>query len=194
MVTYPVEYKGRWNELFSNGNKKLRLEIGCGKGAFITTLARKNPDINYIAIEKVPDVLVMALEKAFNAKIPNLKFINCDAAHLNDYFNCGEVDLIYLNFSDPWPKNRNLKRRLSHKNFLEMYKEILRPEGAVFLKTDNSLLFEFSLNEFSDFGCRLKNITFDLHNSGYAGNIMTEYEKRFCDEGKPIYRCEAYFI
>ncbi len=169
----------------------IHMEIGCGKGGFITELAAKNPDINYLAVEKNLDVLVLAAEKAAEREIENLRFLPGDAEFLNGAK--GTCDRIYLNFSDPWKKNCHAKRRLTHKRYLEIYKKVLPHGGELHFKTDNSALFEFSLNSFSDFGLRLKNITFDLHNSDFEGNIMTEYERLFSEKGNPIYRCEAIF-
>lgn len=178
------------DEIFKR-HAPLHIEIGCGKGGFITELAAQNPDINYLAVEKNLDVLVLAAEKAAEREIENLRFVPGDA----EFLKCakGKCDRIYLNFSDPWKKNCHAKRRLTHKRYLEIYKNVLKSGGELHFKTDNSALFEFSLNSFSDFGLRLKNITFDLHKSGFEGNIMTEYERLFSEQGNPIYRCEVIF-
>nr|MBQ4319441.1 tRNA (guanosine(46)-N7)-methyltransferase TrmB [Clostridia bacterium] len=180
------------SELFENGIS-YELEIGCGKGGFITELAAQNPDRNYAAMEKVTDVIMFAAEKAKAAEQTNIKFINGDAKNVTEYFGEGQVSRIYLNFSDPWPKKGYFKRRLTYGEFLDSYKKILCPGGAVFMKTDNRILFEFSLESFAANGFEVKNVTFDLHNSEFnEGNIMTEYEKNFSEQGIPICRLEAY--
>lgn len=189
----PENYKGKWHELFGNDNP-IHIEIGCGKGRFITETAKINPDINYIAIEKVEDVIVMAMEKAVAANLSNVVFIDMDAEMIEEVFEKGEIKRIYLNFSDPWKKNKQAKRRLTHKNFLDRYKNVLENSDYIFFKTDNRQLFEFSLNSFADNNFKMSNITLDLHNSGFEGNIMTEYEQRFFDLGMPIYRVEATYI
>ena len=178
--------------LFSD-EKEVRIEIGCGKGDFIVGTAEKNPDVNFLAIEKVHDVLVIAAEKIKNSGLTNVKVCCCDAKELTEYFDEKSIDRIYLNFSDPWPKSRHEKRRLTYRTFLNIYKTILKDNGEIHFKTDNRGLFEFSLNSFSDYDMKLKNITLDLHNSSFEGNVMTEYEKLFSDKGQPIYRCEAIY-
>lgn len=183
--------KGSWHTLFGNDNP-IHIEIGCGKGGFVAGMAAQNPDINYVAIERYENVLVLAMEKVKNAALTNILFIDGDAMLLDEYFQDGEFERIYLNFSDPWPKKKTAKRRLTHTNFLNIYSRLLPDGGGVFFKTDNRALFEFSLNSFADADFKMKNITFDLHNSGFEGNVMTEYEKKFSEEGMPIYRVEAY--
>lgn len=185
-------YKNDIKSVFDNNNP-LHIEIGCGKGKFIAELASLNTDINYIAVEKNLDVLVLAAEKAEKAKLTNLKFVAGDACIFDDFDTKTKCDRIYLNFSDPWKKSGQKKRRLTHERFLNVYKKLLIPNGEVHFKTDNSKLFEFSLNSFCEYGLKLRNITFDLHNSTFEGNIMTEYETKFAEEGKPIFRCEAIF-
>lgn len=192
-IKNPEELKGKWNDLFGNSNP-IHIEIGCGKGQFITGMAEQNPDINYVAIDVVPDVLVIALEKATAKDIKNVRFIIADAAKLGDYFEQFEISRIYLNFSDPWKKKKQAKRRLTHKNFLDIYKKLLRNGDFIYFKTDNRPLFEFSLNSFAEENFKMQNITFDLHNSGYEGNVMTEYETRFSEQGMPIYRVEATYL
>ena len=192
-IKNPEELKGKWNNLFENSNP-IHIEIGCGKGQFITGMAEKNPDINYVAIDVVPDVLVIALEKATAKDIKNVRFIIADAAKLCDYFEQYEISRIYLNFSDPWKKKKQAKRRLTHKNFLDIYKKLLKNGDFIYFKTDNRPLFEFSLNSFAEENFKMQNITFDLHNSGYEGNVMTEYETRFSEQGMPIYRVEATYL
>lgn len=191
-IDEPQAYKGRWKELFQNDHP-IHIEIGMGKGQFIMELARQNPDINYIGIEKFSSVLIRAVEKRPELETNNLFFIRMDAEQLEEIFEIGEVARIYLNFSDPWPKDRHAKRRLTSHQFFARYDKILAKDGQVIFKTDNRLLFDFSLEEVNVAGWTLVNHTFDLHNSEYVeGNVMTEYEQRFVGEGKPIHRmvCE----
>ncbi len=189
MVEDPRAQRGAWKALFGNDNP-IRLEIGCGKGRFILENARRNPDINFVAIEKEEGALIMATEKAVSEALPNLRFLSFDAAALNEIFAPQEVSLIYLNFSDPWPPNRQRKRRLTWRAFLAVYDEILSENGAIFFKTDNQRLFEWSLGELCQNGWLLQNISLDLHKSDYD-NIMTEYEEKFSSQGYRIYRVEA---
>ena len=189
-IKEPEKCKGKWHEIFGNNNP-VHIEIGCGKGSFIRGMAQMYPDINFVAVEKVEDVIVMAMEKAVEAELTNVRFTDMDAEKIDDFFEYGEAERIYLNFSDPWKKNKQAKRRLTHKNFLDRYKKILKPEQQIWFKTDNKQLFEFSLNSFCAEDFKLSNITLDLHNSGFEGNIMTEYETRFVELGQPIYRLEA---
>lgn len=184
--------KGRWHELFGNDNP-IHLEIGMGKGKFLMTLAEMNPEINYVGIEKFSSVLVRALEKRAEYEGDNVLFLRMDAENLPDVFAPGEVDQIYLNFSDPWPKDRHAKRRLTSKEFFKRYDQVLKADGKVIFKTDNRPLFDFSLEQVPLAGWKLENYTFDLHNSEYVeGNVMTEYETKFVAEGKPINRLVAY--
>lgn len=169
------------------------LEIGCGKGRFICETAKANPDKSYIAVELSTDALITALENAQAENIPNVKFINVNARELVNYFKKGEIKVIYLNFSDPWPKARHAKRRLTYRSFLEIYKELLPEDGKVCFKTDNRALFDFSLEEFAQCSWRVEDVTYDLHSSPYnEGNIMTEYEKNFSEKGFTINRLVAY--
>ncbi|MBD5096466.1 MAG: tRNA (guanosine(46)-N7)-methyltransferase TrmB [Lachnospiraceae bacterium] len=182
------EAKGRWNELFGNTNP-IHIEIGMGKGQFIMELAKINPDINYVGIEKFSSVLVRAIEKQEEQQLPNLRFIRMDAENIENVFDNAEVDYIYLNFSDPWPKDRHAKRRLTSAQFLKRYVNILSKDGGLTFKTDNRELFDFSLEQIELSGWTLVNVTYDLHHSQFCeGNIMTEYEKRFSDMGNPICR------
>ena len=192
-VREPEALRGKWHELFGNGNP-VHIEIGCGKGQFLTELAAQNPDVNYVGIDVVPDVLVLALEKAARRGNGNLRFMIGDAARLLEYFAEGEAERIYLNFSDPWKKNKQAKRRLTHQNFLQLYKRLLKNGDWIYFKTDNRPLFEFSLNSFAAANFKMQNITLDLHHSNYEGNIMTEYEARFVEQGLPIYRLEATYL
>ena len=192
-VLEPQNHKGNWKTLFGNKNP-IHIEIGCGKGGFILKLAEQNPDINYVAIEKCLDVLILAMEKIKNANLPNVKFLFGDANVLMEIFDVGEIDRIYLNFSDPWKKSRQAKRRLTYISFLEKYKTVLSKYGEVHFKTDNRPLFDFSLEQFEQFGANVSELTFDLHNSEYnKDNIMTEYEKNFSEKGFAINRCVVSF-
>lgn len=186
------DYKDDIKKIFGD-DKKLCMEIGCGKGKFIAETAKQNPDVNFIAVEKNLDVLVIAVEKMNELKLKNLKFVPGDADMFDIFDTKTKCDIIYLNFSDPWKKSGQKKRRLTHEKYLNIYKKLLKDGGELYFKTDNEKLFEFSLNSFCDFGLKLKNITFDLHNSDFEGNVMTEYETRFFEMGKPIFRCEAIF-
>lgn len=192
VVHAPEEQKGKWSEVFGNSNP-IHIEVGMGKGKFITELARQNPDINYVGIEKYSSVLVRALEKRPELEQDNLMFIRMDAENLPDVFDKDEVALIYLNFSDPWPKDRHAKRRLTSVQFLSRYDQFLEPDGRVIFKTDNRPLFDFSLEQVEEAGWILENHTFDLHHSEFLeGNVMTEYESKFVAEGKPINRMVIY--
>lgn len=190
-VENPEEYKGKWHELFNNSNP-IHIEIGCGKGKFISELASKNPDINYIAIEKFDSVLLRCLEKVLDLNLANLKLAIIDAAMISNSFSSNEVSRIYLNFSDPWPKKCHAKRRLTSPNFLDEYKKIIVNNGEVFFKTDNRLLFEYSLESISNNGFSISNISLDLHKDldKYSDNIETEFEEKWSKLG-PIYRLEA---
>lgn len=171
----------------------LHIEIGCGKGAFILETAKRNPNTNFLAIEKNLNVLVLAAEKIKNAGLSNVKFIAGDVNILRGFETDTRCDIIYINFCDPWHKNSYRRKRLTHRIHLELWKKLLKSNGEIHFKTDNKELFEFSLNSFADYGLRLRNITFDLHNSSFEGNVMTEYEKLFSEKGQPIYRCEAIY-
>lgn len=181
---------GTWSEIFGNDHP-VRIEIGMGKGNFILELARRNPDINYVGIEKYSSVLIKALwklEKKEEYSDANIRFIRMDAENIAQYFGPGEVDRIYLNFSDPWPKDRHAKRRLTSKQFLKRYEGILKKDGLVEFKTDNNDLFDFSLEQVEEAGWELLQVTRDLHADPVMneGNIMTEYEARFSAEGQSI--------
>lgn len=192
VIHNPEEYKGKWRELFQNNNP-IHIEIGMGKGKFIQTLASNNPNINYIGIEKYSSVLIRAIEKRNELDIKNLYFIRMDAEEIVNIFEEGEVSQIYLNFSDPWPKDRHAKRRLTSKEFFGRYNTILKKDGIVIFKTDNRELFDFSVEEIPQANWKLKEVTYDLHNSEFVeGNVMTEYEEKFVTEGKPINRLVAY--
>ena len=188
VIQNPEKHKGKIVSLFPS-KQPLFIEIGMGKGQFITTLAKNNPDINYIGIEKYSSVLVRAIEKQTEPELPNLKFIRMDAENINDVFAENEVDGIYLNFSDPWPKDRHAKRRLTSRQFFARYEKLLKPEGKIQFKTDNSALFDFSLEEVEATNFKANEVSYDLHNSEWnEGNVMTEYEERFSAKGNPIKR------
>ncbi len=189
IVKNPVSYKGKWRSLFGNNTNPLNLEIGCGKGKFITEMAKKNPNINYIGIEKVDSVLIRALQLAQTEDIPNLRFVLFDAANIKELFCDLEIDLIFLNFSDPWIKNRQSKRRLTAPSFLRDYEDVLSTDGEIYQKTDNRILFAYSIEIFNHEGWILNNISLDLHKDDYD-NITTEFEEKWSLLG-PIYRLEA---
>lgn len=192
VIHEPKEYKGKWRELFGNSHP-LRIEIGMGKGRFIMDLARMNPDINYLGIEKYSSVLLRGIQKMETDPLPNLYFIRMEAEEITDVFDREEVDRIYLNFSDPWPKDRHAKRRLTSREFLERYEQILTPDGQVEFKTDNRPLFDFSVQSVKEAGWKLQAVTYDLHRDPelMKGNVMTEYEERFSAMGNPIHKLIA---
>jgi len=192
VIPNPENYRGKWNEIFQNDNE-IHIEVGTGKGKFLTEMARLHPNINYIGIEAYTSVIVDALDRLIEAELPNLKLLNVNANKLEEFFAPGEVSRIYLNFSDPWPKNKHAKRRLTHENFLKMYENVLVDAGEIHFKTDNQGLFEFSLVSFSQYGLKLNDISLDLHSSDFEGNVMTEYEEKFSSKGNRIYRCEVQF-
>ena len=176
---------------FKNDNP-IYLEIGCGKGKFSCEYAKSHPEINLIAVEKTANVLVSACEKAKTENIENLKFLKCSAEYLEKYIMENSIERLFLNFSCPFPKKAYATHRLTHLNFLEIYKRLLKPTAEIHQKTDNMHFFEFSIEQFTLGGFKLKNISLDLHNSDFEGNIETEYEHRFASLGQPIYRLEAY--
>lgn len=177
-------------KVFGNNNP-IHLEIGCGKGQFAEEIARRNPDINFVAVEQNVNVLVTAMERTHKSGLKNLRYVMGMAEYLEKIFPENSVDKIYLNFSCPFPKNTYAKHRLTHERFLSIYRKILKKDALIVQKTDNSKFFEFSLNSFCDNDFRLRNITFDLHNSKIEGNIITEYEERFSSQGYPIFYLEA---
>ncbi len=189
VVQNPKEYKNRWNELFGNSNP-IHIEIGMGKGRFIMDMAMFNPDINYIGIEKFSSVLIRGVQKMETQELPNLYFIRMDAEEITDVFGQEEVGKIYLNFSDPWPKERHAKRRLPSHEFLNRYNVILNKKGNIEFKTDNKELFTFALEQIDPAGWHLDKVTYDLHNDAamMEGNVMTEYEERFSSMGNPIFK------
>lgn len=193
---YHKDIKDRFNilnleEVFKNSNP-LWLEIGCGKGQFALQTAKLNPNINVIAVEKISNVILSACERAEIEKPLNCKFLNCSAENLGYYLKNGSVERIFLNFSCPYPKHTYRNRRLTYHRFLSIYKALLAKDGEIHLKTDNAGFFEFSIESLSENGFKIKNVSLDLHNSDFKGNIETEYERLFSSQGKPIYRLEAY--
>ena len=185
VVLNPEDAKGKWHEIFGNDHP-IHIEVGSGKGAFITGMAKANPEINYIGIDIQKSVLSYALDKVLEADVPNIKLLWVDGDSLTNYFEDGEIDRLYLNFSDPWPKKRHEKRRLTYKTFLDTFKQILPEHGEIHFKTDNRGLFEYSLVSFSQYGMILKGVWLDLHASDFEGNVMTEYETKFSAMGNPI--------
>lgn len=181
------ECPGTWADIFENNNP-IRIEIGMGKGKFIHTMAKEHPDINYVGIEKYSSVLLRAIQKMEQEELPNLKFLRMDAEDIAKVFGAGEVDRIYLNFSDPWPKDRHAKRRLPSREFLARYDVILKKDGVLEFKTDNRDLFDFAVEELEPAGWTADVITYDLHSDEalMVGNIMTEYEEKFSSMGNPI--------
>jgi tRNA (guanine-N7-)-methyltransferase len=192
VIQNPEMHKENWGQVFEK-RQPLHIEIGSGKGRFITEMAKANPDINYIGIEVYQSVIVAALDRLIEAELPNVKLLNVNANDLEKFFAKNDVDRIYLNFSDPWPKKRHDKRRLTYKSYLKLYENILKDSGEIHFKTDNQGLFEYSLMSFSQYGLLLKFISLDLHKSDFEGNIMTEYEQRFSEMGHRIYRCEVQY-
>lgn len=189
LITDPEALRGHWLEHFP-GHQALHLELGCGKGRFTVETAAAEPDVLLIAVEKVPDAMVVAMERAAKAELHNVFFIDIDANQLPEIFDQGEVDRIYVNFCDPWPPKRQAKRRLTHGNFLKLYRKVLKDNGQIHFKTDNDPLFEWSIEEIPQFGFELSEVTRDLHANGQRG-VMTDYEAKFYAEGKNINRCVA---
>lgn len=190
VIKEPHELKGKWKETF--GLDKLYAEFGSGKGSFVINKAWKQPEVLYVGVEREPEVLIKTAQKAVAHLPENLRLINTDVEFITDVFAQGEVDRLFLNFSDPWPKRRHAKRRLTFSIFLERYQQILVPGGEIHFKTDNQGLFEFSLNEFSACGWSMKNIRLDYQPDEESDDVMTEYEKKFRGLGQPIYRLEAF--
>ncbi|MBQ9013023.1 MAG: tRNA (guanosine(46)-N7)-methyltransferase TrmB [Bacilli bacterium] len=190
LVLEPNNYKGKWSTLFNNSNP-ISIEIGMGKGDFIIGMAKENPNVNFIGIEMFDSVIVRAVQKLEEIELDNLKLIRMDANNIEDVFY-KEIDTIYLNFSDPWPKNRHEKRRLTSHNLLSKYDSIFKNTKKIFQKTDNIDLFSYSIESLSTYGYILKNVTLDLYNNMIDGNVQTEYEKKFVNKNTKICRLEAY--
>lgn len=191
LIRDPKAQKGRWQEVFGNNNE-IYAEFGCGKGKFIMTLAEQNPDRNYIAIEGRGSIILRALEKAAKEERKNIVFMKEYIKDGTEYFNDGELSGIYLNFSDPWPKDRHAKRRLTHSSYLDGYRRILKKNSYLEFKTDNDDLFAFAVNEFESCGLKLLEYTEDLHNTAFeAKHVTTEYEDKFHAAGKKINYCRV---
>lgn len=191
-IEEPENLKGKWADYFANTNP-LHIEIGSGKGKFITTLAKQNQNINFIAIEKFAAVLLKLIKKIQEEKFPNLAILHTDAENIMQMFEPGEIKKIYLNFSDPWPRKKHAKRRLTNIRFLEMFKKLLSDDGVIALKTDNHELFDYSIGQFELAGFLIDDITYDLHNSPLAeDNVTTEYEEKFSSQDMPVYALVAY--
>ena len=187
LIAEPAAHKGHWIDLKPNA-KEIWLEIGCGKGRFTAQTAAANPDILYIAIERVPDAMIIAMERCREMGLNNVFFVDGDAVLLRDYFAVDELDRLFINFCDPWPSNKHAKRRLTHVGFLILYRGILKPGGQIHFKTDNHDLYEYSLFQFPKAGYELSEVTRNLHEHGICG-IMTDYEEKFHNLGTPINRC-----
>ena len=193
VVTEPEKFAGKWQERFEK-EQPIFVEVGTGKGRFIVEMAEKYPDRNFIGLEMQTDAVGIALKKQLDAKLPNLQLVCANGSGLTEFFNEGEVSGIYLNFSDPWPKKRNEKRRLTYKTFLESYENVLNGDGRIEFKTDNRGLFEYSLCSMNEFGMHFDGVWLDLHDSEEAKeNVMTEYEEKFSQKGQPIYKLTAHF-
>jgi tRNA (guanine-N7-)-methyltransferase len=192
IIPNPSEHKGKWSTLFGNNNP-IHIEVGTGKGQFIVGMAKQNPNVNFIGIELAKSIVVTAAEKVLEAGPSNVLLLNENASDLTELFAEDEVSIIYLNFSDPWPKNRHEKRRLTYKTFLDQYKKILIHSGQVIFKTDNRGLFEYSLVSLTSYGLKLEEVNLDLHAIQDESNIMTEYEEKFSAKGQVIYRLKASF-
>ena len=192
LIRDPFAMRGSWRTLMPDA-RELRVELGCGKGRFTADTAAAEPDVLLIAVEKVPDAMVVAMERVTEAELKNVFFVDGDAALLPDMFAPGEVDRLYINFCDPWPKSNQKKRRLTHGSFLRLYRQVLAEGGQIHFKTDNDKLFAWSLEEIPRFGFRLSEVTTDLHRDGPVG-VMTDYERKFFSEGKNINRCVAAMV
>lgn len=192
VVAQPEDYKGKFQDRFKK-NQPIHLEIGIGKGQFIVEMAKAHPELNFIGIEMQTSVIYRALEKVLEEGVENVQLINTNAQLVTDIFSDQEIDYIYLNFSDPWPKNRHAKRRLTHPNFLESYYQVLREEGQLSFKTDNRKLFEFSIQMFNATHMTIRELSLDLHQDPEIKTIQTEYEKKFSKQGKRIYYAKLSF-
>lgn len=182
VILNPREMKGQWNEVFRNNNQNY-LELGCGRGKFISENAASNPEINYIGVDLKDEVLVLALRKVMEVEVQNVRLIPLNIMWIGEVFDKDEISRIYINFCNPWPKDRHKKRRLTHSRFLEAYKQFLKPGGEIWFKTDDKGLFEESFEYFKESGFEIEYITYDLHSSGFTPNIVTEYEQKFTGLG-----------
>ena len=192
LIREPYSMPGKWRELMPQA-RELRLELGCGKGRFTAGTAAAEPDVLFIAVERVPDAMVMAMERCAAQGLTNVFFIDANADQLPLFFAPGEADRVYINFCDPWPSNRHAKRRLTHGNFLRLYRQVLKMGGQIHFKTDNQDLFTFSVEELPLFGFELSEVTRDLHANGPVG-VMTDYEAKFYEQGQPINRCVGTMV
>ncbi|ALA54299.1 tRNA (guanosine(46)-N7)-methyltransferase TrmB [Shouchella clausii] len=192
VIQQPEQHKGNWNNCFCTA-QPLYVEVGTGKGKFLTGMAKQFPSINFIGVERYESVLLTAMERVEAEKLPNVKLLHKDVAQLLEVFAENEVDRFFINFTDPWPKKKHAKRRLTNERFLTIYKQLLKQDGEIHFKTDNQGLFEYSLHSMSTFGMAFKNVSLNLHQSGMEENVMTEYEEKFSAKGMPIYRLEATF-
>lgn len=189
LIKNDQDYRGRWKREF-NGYGQLHLELGCGKGRFTADMAKQSPDIFLVAVERVADAMVVGMERVYASELSNVRFINADVLRMPEIFEPGEVDRIYINFCDPWPKNRDAKHRLTSPGFLEIYRQLLPDGGQIHFKTDNGPLFEYSLEQFLAGGWTLSDVTRNLHEHGPVG-VMTDYESKFYSGGIKINRCVA---
>ena len=193
MTMDPASFKGRWQERFAKP-QPLQVEVGMGKGQFIIGMAKAHPESNFIGLEIESTVAAIALKNALPEQLPNLTLVRGDGAGLDTYFEDGSIDRLYLNFSDPWPKTRHEKRRLTYKTFLANYQQVVKPGGGLEFKTDNQGLFEYSLTSLNNFGMIFDGVWLNLHESPEnEGNVETEYEQRFASLGQPIYKLKAHF-
>ena len=193
MTMDPASFKGRWQERFAKP-QPLQVEVGMGKGQFIIGMAKAHPEINFIGLEIESTVAAIALKNALPEQLPNLTLVRGDGAGLDTYFEDGSIDRLYLNFSDPWPKTRHEKRRLTYKTFLANYQQVVKPGGGLEFKTDNQGLVEYSLTSLNNFGMIFDGVWLNLHESPEnEGNVETEYEQRFASLGQPIYKLKAHF-
>lgn len=198
VVLEPGQFRGRWRELFGN-DRPIHVELGMGKGIFISKMSAKYPDINFIGVDRYDELVRRASEKARNIwqeqhqdEPRNLRLVRHNIEYLEEMFGEGEIERIYLNFSDPWPKAKHARRRLTHPRLLDMYRKAMNDQGEIHMKTDSRLLFEYSLNVFAEQSLRMRNISLDLHKDGpHPDHVMTEYEAKFVGQGMPIYRCEV---
>lgn len=186
------QLRGSWQSRFAQ-TQPIHIEVGSGKGQFIVEMAKQHPDINYISIEIQTSVIVNVLEHQLREQLPNLQILHADGRDLTQYFADGEISRVYLNFSDPWPKKKHAKRRLTSEYFLGQYQTILVADGEIHFKTDNQGLFEYSLASMSQYGMHFKQVWLNLHASDFEGNVQTEYEEKFSARGQRIYRMEAKF-
>jgi tRNA (guanine-N(7)-)-methyltransferase len=181
-IVNPQEYKGKWNQEFKNDND-IYLELGCGRGKFISTHAQQNSNINYIGVDLKDEVIIYALDKLIDAELQNGRVIPMNIAGISEVFNKDEISRIYINFCNPWPKDRHNKRRLTHTRFLTEYKKFIKPASEIWFKTDNVELFEASQVYFKESGFSIEYLTYDLHKSDFQGNVVTEYEEKFTSLG-----------